>query len=54
MPVTATYKLYQKCTVCNGNGSITTTPQGGSPQTITCPTCNGDKRVEWGEVDITD
>jgi len=36
-----------RCTPCRGTGKVIST-QGGSPQTVTCPWCEGEGRFHPG------
>ena len=43
--------IYQKCERCDGTGEIQTS-KPNPPRIVdeTCPDCNGEKKIYWGEL----
>ena len=53
------WTIQQICPQCIGTGLINitqTTPELNDPEpnimTTTCTTCNGDKRIDWGYINV--
>jgi len=40
-------KIYKWCGTCSGKGKIQ-----GEGEEVTCPQCNGKKKVDWGYLKV--